>query len=202
MQKVRSKRFPDDCFRYGAGEIIIKEGQGSSVIYILSKGKLGVYKGAKKVSEITGEGTIFGEMSSILGKPRTCTVKAESESEVIVYRGGIDGIMVKFPSITKKVMRLLAERLHVIDSDYSQLKVNFEDLKEQLEKTSMQLERALNELDKHEKSVEVKTSETGETETIEKQIDKTFQAKISKEELDALVSKDVFRKGWTSSKVK
>jgi|GEM_PF-709900 len=142
MEKIKSPDSNSELYLYLEGETILKEGQGSSIIYILMRGVLGIYKGENKVNEVKGQGIVFGEMSSILGKPRTVTVKAEVNSEVMVYRGGIDGIIKLFPSITKKILVVLAERLEMQTSKYSALQSKCEYLGKQLAETKEKLEKA------------------------------------------------------------
>jgi CRP-like cAMP-binding protein len=121
VEKLDTQDKHSELYHYNQGEIILKEGESSSFIHILKRGKLGVYKGDVKVTELKGNGLIFGEMSSILGRPRTSTVKAEQECEVLIYRGGIEGIIRKFPSITQKILVLLAERLENLTEKFSTL---------------------------------------------------------------------------------
>jgi len=133
MQKIHTPGSDNELFLYDEGETILREGQASSILYILMKGLLGIYKGDNKVSQIKGQGIVFGEMSSILGKPRTVTVKAEMPSEVMVYRGGVESIVRQFPSITKKILVVLAERLEAQTAQYSILQSKADFLQKQLE---------------------------------------------------------------------
>lgn len=149
MQKIQADGSHSELLRYHSGEIVMKEGQGSSVVYILRKGKLGVYKGDNKVAELSEDGLLFGEMSSILRKPRTCTIKAEVESDVMVYRGGVHSIIKKFPSITEKILVVLAGRLDELNAKYSAIQSKCEYLALQLKEA----EERINELTS-EKGVE------------------------------------------------
>ena len=140
MEKIKSPNASSELYLYHPGEVVLTEGQGSSIIYILRRGVLGIYKGDNKVSEIKGQGVVFGEMSSILGKPRTVTVKAEQNSEIMVYRGGIDGIIRKFPSISKKILVVMAERLESQTAKYSTLQSKCEFIQKQLAAAKAKLE--------------------------------------------------------------
>lgn len=55
--------------------------------------------------------TIFGEMSDILKGPRTCTITARTDSRMIHIPRNIDGVIDRYPSITKKLIIMLAKRL-------------------------------------------------------------------------------------------
>ena len=93
------------------GEVICNEGDDGDYIYILKKGKLGVYKDENLVSEYEKPGTILGEMSIILGEERTATIKALSPSTVSVIRITLRDLVRNFPAFTVKILEVLASRL-------------------------------------------------------------------------------------------
>ncbi len=96
---------------YDKGETIIKEGEKDKAIFFLISGKVGVYKGDKLVASISQPNSPIGEISAILDTPRTATCIALEESELVVYKGGIDEIITKFPKTAKAIIKNLAERL-------------------------------------------------------------------------------------------
>ncbi|NQS97350.1 MAG: cyclic nucleotide-binding domain-containing protein [candidate division Zixibacteria bacterium] len=145
MQKVKTDKAHSELLHYSTGEIVLKEGQGSSVIYILRHGKLGVYKGDNKVAELSDDGLLFGEMSSILGKPRTCTIKAEVDSDVMLYRGGVHSIVKRFPSITEKILIVLAERLDDLNEKYSAMQSKCEFLARELDEAKTRINQLTGE---------------------------------------------------------
>ena len=105
---------------YSAGSTIVEEGDCDLDMFILNEGKLGVFKAGELIAEIEEGGVFFGEMSEILGEPRTATVKALDDCLVTVYDGGLDRIIRDFPSIAKKLIETLAERLkHTSDRFYA-----------------------------------------------------------------------------------
>ena len=57
-------------------------------------------------------GTIFGEMGDILGKPRSCTVKARTPTTVTEYDSGdMENLSREHPEIAIKIFKTLASRL-------------------------------------------------------------------------------------------
>lgn len=96
---------------YKKGEVIAREGEFDETCFILMNGRVGVYKDNKLISEIYERGAIFGELSSILDQPRTSTIIALQDSQVIVIEKGIDELIKKHPDVTKKLMISLAQRL-------------------------------------------------------------------------------------------
>lgn len=143
MERVKTDGFSRQLYRYHKGEVIVKEGDHSSIIYILMSGVLGVYKGGEKINEISGKGLVFGEMSSILDRQRTTSVIAEIESDVMVYRGGIQGLSRRFPSVVQKIMAQAAERLAEMNEKYTKLQIEYNALREELQETKMQLSSIL-----------------------------------------------------------
>ena len=96
---------------YQTGDVICNEGDEGDYIYILKKGKLGVYKDENLVSEYEKPGTILGEMSIILGEERTATIKALYPSTVSVIRITLMDMVRNFPAFTVKILQVLASRL-------------------------------------------------------------------------------------------
>jgi CRP/FNR family cyclic AMP-dependent transcriptional regulator len=92
-------------------EIISKEGDLTFDWYVLVSGRIGVYKGEQKVGEFSERGVIFGELSGLLARPRTATMVAIVESEVMVIESSIDEVVRTHPDIAHKILLSLAERL-------------------------------------------------------------------------------------------
>jgi len=73
--------------RFGPGEIIVREGDTGQSLFLLLRGKVAVLKRCEdgseaQVSEL-GSGEIFGEMTLLLDAPRSATVKAVAECELL-----------------------------------------------------------------------------------------------------------------------
>jgi CRP/FNR family transcriptional regulator, cyclic AMP receptor protein len=96
---------------YKKGQTITKEGDLTFDWYVLFSGRVGVYRGENLISEFKEKGMIFGEMSGILARPRTATMKAMEDSEVMVVESSIDEVIRKHPEIAHKILINLAERL-------------------------------------------------------------------------------------------
>ena len=92
-------------------DTITKEGDFSFDWYVLVKGKVGVFKGELKMNEFSERGVIFGELSGLLARPRTATMRALEDSEVMVVESSIDEVIRNHPDIANKILISLAERL-------------------------------------------------------------------------------------------
>ncbi|MHC1790498.1 cyclic nucleotide-binding domain-containing protein [Solidesulfovibrio sp.] len=64
------------CF--ASGETIIEEGNYEKTFFVLLRGMARVVRGGRLVADLDAPGTIFGEMSFVLGKGRTATVMADT----------------------------------------------------------------------------------------------------------------------------
>jgi len=96
---------------YTQGTVIIREGEMSNSLFILQSGRVGIYKNDLKVAENDKAGTLFGEMSLILGRPRTATVVAETDCTLHRIEGNIDILVRNYPDIAKKLLYNLANSL-------------------------------------------------------------------------------------------
>ena len=94
------------------GDFIVVEGDDSQDLFILASGKLDVLKGSKKIYEITERGTIFGEMSFLLGDKRSATVRAKSEGQAFrIPKEEITTFLQSFPQVAGEIAKILAKRL-------------------------------------------------------------------------------------------
>lgn len=97
---------------YGPGATIIKQGDEDKGFYVLESGSIEVFKDELLLNMMLFPGTIFGEISDILNKPRTCTVKARTPTVVTKYTANsIDEIIREHPDIALKIFKTLATRL-------------------------------------------------------------------------------------------
>jgi len=57
-------------------------------------------------------GTVFGEMGDILGRPRTCTVKAKNAAKIVFHETeNLHELVTTQPEVAVKIIRTLASRL-------------------------------------------------------------------------------------------
>lgn len=96
---------------YRQNEVLLREGEFGKECFILMTGRVGVFKDGRKVTELYGKGTIFGELSELTGQARTSTIIALEESTVMVFEKGHEELIRKHPEIARKILHYLAERL-------------------------------------------------------------------------------------------
>lgn len=74
--------------RFAAGETLVEEGNYEKTFFLLLRGRVRAIRGGREVAAMDAPGTIFGEMSFILGKGRTATVLAEEPTDCLVVDMG------------------------------------------------------------------------------------------------------------------
>lgn len=96
---------------FDPGDVIFLEGDNGSEMYSVRKGNVSIRKGDKEIALI-GEGSFFGEMSFLLGMPRSATAVAAEETELIVISNHTVGtLMNEFPEFVLRMLREMAARL-------------------------------------------------------------------------------------------
>src|SRR5213076_1285896 len=88
------------------------EGGTSGYLYVLIEGRLEVLKGETVVASIAEPGAIVGEMSVLLDKPHTATVRAASDSTIYEFADA-GSFLRDQPAVALLIARLLAQRLNV-----------------------------------------------------------------------------------------
>ena len=95
-----------------AGTLVIREGGTTGHLFVLIQGRLEVIKGDTIVASITEPGAVVGEMSVLLDKPHTATVRAASDSTIYEFSDAA-AFLRDQPEVALLIARLLAQRLNV-----------------------------------------------------------------------------------------
>lgn len=104
-----------------AGELILTEGGSTGHLYVLLDGKLEVIKGGTAVATIAEPGAVFGEMSVLLDKPHTATVRASQDSTIYEFQDAAS-FLIQEPAVSLMLARMLAQRLNVANTYLADLK--------------------------------------------------------------------------------
>ena len=98
---------------FNSGQTIFLEGDDSQDLYILVTGQVEIFKGDKKIRDITEEGSVFGEVSFFLGEQRTASVKAKNRVEVIrIPKEEITLFLEECPTAGPQIIRHLSQWLN------------------------------------------------------------------------------------------
>lgn len=102
---IRSVQHPD-------GEVILPEGELGKGFCVLESGAIEVVKGDKVLSTIDAAGSVFGELSEILGIKRDVTIRAKGETVIRHVEENLEVIVMKNPKVAVKLIRTLGRRLN------------------------------------------------------------------------------------------
>ena len=102
----------DQVIEVAPNQTIIEQGEQGNGFFVLQSGTLEVFKDGVLLAVLMYPGTIFGEMGDILGKPRTCTVRAKNATKVLhIAATDFAGYLRENPDIALKIIKTLASRL-------------------------------------------------------------------------------------------
>jgi type IV pilus assembly protein PilB len=105
-----------DVEKYEDGDVIVREGNKDIDFFKLIQGALIVVKGGKKIAEIVQPGEYFGEMSAIIGEPRSANIISKGRSVIKRFPGNkIYEIIEKYPDVAKHLFAVIAARLNHAD---------------------------------------------------------------------------------------
>ncbi|HEX7596795.1 MAG TPA: cyclic nucleotide-binding domain-containing protein [Polyangia bacterium] len=101
--------------RLGEGQLVVKQGDPGDSLFLVAGGELRVFvqtpDGEKNVARLF-ENTLFGEMALITGQPRSASVAAVGEADVIgVSRAALAHVTSKLPILREVLDRFSRERL-------------------------------------------------------------------------------------------
>lgn len=99
-----------------AGTVICEEGEVGQTFYFVVSGKAAVLQHGRKAAEV-GPGGYFGELALLDRLPRSATVKALTDMELLaISQRDFNKILKDAPSITRKLLGATASRLRNSDA--------------------------------------------------------------------------------------
>ena len=109
MQKIQSRQFRQ-------GEIACRQGERGDSLFVISRGKVGIFRedpGREKVFLNTlQEGDFFGEFAFFSQAPRTATVEALEETEILeISKDDLDEVIREFPGVSRVLGNFYKERV-------------------------------------------------------------------------------------------
>ena len=112
----------DQKQKYLPDDYIFEQGDKGDKAYLLLDGRVAIEVNGKKVAEIS-EMEIFGEMSLILNKPRTASIKALRPSIVLpIDQKILKDLLSECPPVVSSLVKQLAYRLSQCDQEIQSLK--------------------------------------------------------------------------------
>jgi membrane protein len=94
------------------GTILFREGDPGNEMYIVRSGAVRLARGAVELREVR-EGDYFGEMSMLLGAPRSATAEviAPDTELITINERNLETILQENPAVVRRLLRDMAERL-------------------------------------------------------------------------------------------
>lgn len=98
-----------------SGKSIVREGEAGNSVYVLTRGLVKVYsmiQGKRVDLAELGPSDFFGEIAFLTGKPRTATVEAVEESDVLeVAEEDLQDVIRKWPRVKEVLQNYYEERV-------------------------------------------------------------------------------------------
>jgi CRP-like cAMP-binding protein len=113
---------------FATGDLLIREGGAPGRLYVLISGEVLVLKGETEIARIAAPGSIFGEISALLGTPCTASVRALGPVRAHLSENAADFIASN-PAVAMHTARTLAQRLHAATAYLADIKSQFADQK-------------------------------------------------------------------------
>ena len=95
-----------------AGAVLLHQGTKTGRLFVLIEGRLEVIRGDAVVAVLAEPGAVTGEMSLLLDRPHTATVRAASDSMIYEFNDAAS-FLSEQPAVALLIARLLAQRLNV-----------------------------------------------------------------------------------------
>jgi membrane protein len=106
---------------FAKGELIFSKGDDGKEVYYIVSGEVEVFlhgESGERIGVIS-EGSFFGEMEYLLDEKRTATIKARSETTVMILPPALfDGILRSDPDTGRAIIEILSRRLKYTDEKF------------------------------------------------------------------------------------
>jgi CRP-like cAMP-binding protein len=112
LRKVRQSL---DEIHVDAGTVLCEEGSTGHEFFLIVSGKAAVKRKGRKVTTL-GPGTGFGELALLDRQPRSATVVAETDMDLLVLeQRHFLGLLDTMPTLARKLLAAMASRLREAD---------------------------------------------------------------------------------------
>ncbi|MHB8245262.1 MAG: cyclic nucleotide-binding domain-containing protein [Acidimicrobiales bacterium] len=113
LKSIQNKAQP---LSVAAGSVICDEGEVGQTFYFVVSGKAHVVRNGRKVAEINAGG-YFGELALLDRLPRSATVKAATDMELLaISQRDFNRLLKESPSTVRKLLVATASRLRSSDA--------------------------------------------------------------------------------------
>ncbi len=114
MTTINLFHHASDTFPVAKDEVLFREGDAGDGMYAVVSGEIDIIIHGKLIETVTAGG-IVGEMALIDHKPRSATVQARSDSQLVkIDEKRFQFLVQETPFFALQVMRILVERIRRI----------------------------------------------------------------------------------------
>ena len=101
---------------YGQGEAIVRQGAAGESMFVINRGRVRVVEASGRELAMFSAGGYFGEMSMLTGQPRSASVVAAEESEVIeLTAASLREVALVNPGVVTRISTVVADRQADLD---------------------------------------------------------------------------------------
>jgi small-conductance mechanosensitive channel/CRP-like cAMP-binding protein len=101
---------------YGKGERIVRQGDAGGSMFVLHRGRVRVVEASGGELAVFEAGGYFGEMSMLTGQPRSATVEAVEECQVLeLTAASLREVALANPEVVTRISKVVAERQADLD---------------------------------------------------------------------------------------
>jgi small-conductance mechanosensitive channel/CRP-like cAMP-binding protein len=101
---------------YGKGEKIVRQGDAGGSMFIIRRGRVRVLEASGRELAVFEAGGYFGEMSMLTGQPRSATVEAVEECEVVeLTAASLREVALANPEVVTRIGAVVADRQADLD---------------------------------------------------------------------------------------
>lgn len=99
-----------------AGSVLARRGDPGDEFFLILDGSANVLRNGRKIATL-GRGQYFGELSLLDRGPRSATVKAATDLDVLVLgQREFGGVLDSVPALSRKLLAAMASRLRAADT--------------------------------------------------------------------------------------
>jgi len=108
---------------HGKDEIVVREGELGDTMFLIISGEVSVIRNYEAQDETViatiGQDDYFGEMALFEDKPRSATVRTNTESKLLVLgKLEFEEIMREFPQISINICRVFSQRIRGLQKKF------------------------------------------------------------------------------------
>jgi len=134
------KKYNFETIACEPGSVLFYEEENSNELYILLKGKVEVMRSGLHLDYISNVGSFIGEMSGILGTPRSATIRAVVPSTFLkITQDKLQKFLESSPIFSYNLAKTLAERL-------LRTNLRYQDLTKKVDQYKKEMKKILNKL--------------------------------------------------------